>query len=381
MNKIESPISVLDFGSYSLGLAIYDKIILSQNLYYEEKINFKKKNQDSNLSLISNIIDKAEKTLGQHLKEILLLIDSSSTFTIDLSIQKNYEKKKLCKEDIDYLVTECENIIKANYENNYILHIIKTNIFIDNKSVNDLENFNQETNKVSVDLKFIMINKKSCEEISKILYKKHISIKKIFSTSYLKSLGLIKKFGISGYSSFIDIGYKKSSLSIYQNNILLFSSNTHIGGDHVTKDISKILKLSYRIAEAKKIKFSKKNEINHQDQNELLLNKIINARLEEIVELLFINCPIIENNFKDSKTKLFFTGNGSKVLNKNFLSFGPEFNFISEMSIIEELRRDVLDAAIDFHAEYQKIQPKKSTIKLENKGFFEKLFDYLSLGK
>ncbi len=97
MNKIESPISVLDFGSYSLGLAIYDKIILSQNLYYEEKINFKKKNQDSNLSLISNIIDKAEKTLGQHLKEILLLIDSSSTFTIDLSIQKNYEKKNYAR--------------------------------------------------------------------------------------------------------------------------------------------------------------------------------------------------------------------------------------------------------------------------------------------
>ena len=113
-------------------------IILSQNLYYEEKINFKKKNQDSNLSLISNIIDKAEKTLGQHLKEILLLIDSSSTFTIDLSIQKIMKKKKYAR-IFDYLVTECENIIKANYENNYILHIIKTNIFIDNKSVNDLK--------------------------------------------------------------------------------------------------------------------------------------------------------------------------------------------------------------------------------------------------
>ena len=34
-------------------------------------------------------------------------------------------------------------------------------------------------------------------------------------------------------------------------------NNTHIGGDHITKDISKILKIDYRTAEAKKLKFSK----------------------------------------------------------------------------------------------------------------------------
>ena len=48
---------------------------------------------------------------------------------------------------------------------------------------------------------------------------------------------------MTGYSSFIDIGLKKSSLSIFKNNKLLYLNNTHIGGDHITRDISKILKV------------------------------------------------------------------------------------------------------------------------------------------
>ena len=71
-------------------------------------------------------------------------------------------------------------------------------------------------------------------------------------------------------------------------------------------------------------------------ENNSLVRSIINSRLEEIVELLFLDCPLIDSDLKNNKLKLYFTGNGSKVLNENLLSFGPEFNFISDMSIIVE---------------------------------------------
>ena len=141
---------------------------------------------------------------------------------------------------------------------------------------------------------------------------------------------------------------------------------------------SKILKIDYRIAEAKKIKFSKnKNYKNINNENELL-KKIINSRLEEIIELLFNNCPLVKNNVLNSKLSLYFTGNGSKVLNENLLSFGPEFDFVSEMSTMDEFKKDLFDTTINFHSYNQKLQPSKSIIKLENKGFFEKLFEYFS---
>ncbi len=210
------------------------------------------------------------------------------------------------------------------------------------------------------------------------MFKKHISVNQIFCTSYFKSLGLIKKFSISGYNSFIDIGFKKSSLSIFNNDKFLFMNNTHIGGDHITKDISKILKIDYRTAEAKKIKFSKNKHYKNINNENRLLKKIINSRLEEIIELLFNNCPFVTNNVLKSKISLYFTGNGSKVLNENLLSFGPEFDFVSEMSIMDEFKKDLFDATIKFHSYNQKLQPSKSIVKLENKGFFEKLFEYFS---
>ena len=45
MNKFSSPISVLDFGSTHLGLAIYENQILTQSVFYEEKMIIQ--NQDS----------------------------------------------------------------------------------------------------------------------------------------------------------------------------------------------------------------------------------------------------------------------------------------------------------------------------------------------
>ena len=146
----------------------------------------------------------------------------------------------------------------------------------------------------------------------------------------------------------------------------------------MTKDISKVLKIDYRKAEAKKLKFSKNNQDELQDEEQELLKQIINSRLEEIVELLFLNCPLVKNNIFNSDLKLFFTGNGSRVLNESLLSFGPEFRFINEMSIIDELKKDACDSAIAYITSNEKKHTSKPSLNLENKGFFERLFEYFS---
>jgi len=378
MTKITSPISILEFGSTHIRLAIYDKLILNQSLFYEEKIDFTRNENSFENHPIFNLIMKAEKDIGQHLNEVLLIMDSSSIHSLDFSIQKNYDKKIVTNEDINYLVNESEQVIKKNNQDYDILHIIKSNIIFDNKSIEYTDNISQEVSKANVELKIIMISKKTCDSIKNLFIKKHISLKNIFCTSFIKSLGLINKIGISGYSSFIDIGLKKSSLTIFKGNKLLYLNNTHIGGNHITKDISKVLNIDYRKAEAKKIKFSKNNEFKDNIKDNELLKKIINSRLEEIIELLFLNCPLIKNNLFNSDLSLYFTGNGSRVLNDNFLSFGSEFSFIKEMSIIDEGKKDNCDSALKFDANNKKIQPQKPIISLENKGFFERLFEYFT---
>lgn len=378
MTTIELPVSILEYGSTYLRLAIYDRSMLQKRFFFEKKIDFTRKENVSEDQLISEIITDAEKKLGQHLNDILLMFDSSTIFSTDLSIQKNFEKKIVTNQDINYLINDCENKLKSNNKEKDIIHIIKSNVMLDNEYVDDLENYKKESSKAIVNLKFILVDKKVYDSIKKLFLKKHISLESVFCTSYIKSLGLINKLNISGYSSFIDIGLKKSSIAIFRDNNLLYLNNTHVGGDHITRDISKILKLDYRTSEARKLQFYKNNFEENTLMEDQLLKKIINSRLEEIIEILFLNCPLTQDNLLKSDLKLFFTGNGSKVLNENQLTFGAEFDFIKEMSIIDEKDYDNCNSAIEFNFSNKKIQPTKSLLSPENKGFFEKLFSYFN---
>ncbi len=377
MSKITSPISVLELGSTYLHFAIYDKSILNQYRFYQEKIDYTKNEKTSNEKLIIETIIKAEKDIGQHLNEITLLIDPKSTHTLDISIKKNYEKKIINRSDINYLKNESENIIKLNNKDKDILHAIITNIFFDGVAVNEIEKVSSETSSVVIEFKFIMANKKEIENLKSFFFSKHISVNNVYCTSYIKCLGLIGKLNISGYSSFIDIGLNKSSILIFEDDKLLYSNNIRIGGNHVTKDIVNVLKIDYRNAEEQKFEFSKK-KVENNEENDDLLKQIINSRLEEIIELLFFNSPFFKNKFFSNNLKLFFIGNGSKALNENLLSFGSEFDFISDMSIINEENKDTCNSAIKFSTDNEKVNLLKSINNLENKGFFEKFFDYFS---
>ena len=46
--------------------------------------------------------------------------------------------------------------------------------------------------------------------------------------------------------------------------------------------------------------------------------------------------------------------------------------------IIEESKKDCCDSFIKFKATSENIQPRESNVSLENKGFFERLFEYFS---
>ena len=185
MNETSSITSILEFGSSNLRLAVYDKINLSEKFFFESKINYlKNKNSDKHPPVFS-LIDKVEKSIGQHLNEILLVLDSSNIYSLDYSIMKNFENKKVTNEDINYLINECEQIIKKSNKDQNILHIIVSNI-PDGKVLEDYSKISQEVKNVILELNYL-ISDKDLDFIRKLLLKKHISLSNIFC-EVIKSL-------------------------------------------------------------------------------------------------------------------------------------------------------------------------------------------------
>ena len=110
----------------------------------------------------------------------------------------------------------------------------------------------------------------------------------------------------------INIGFERSSGFIFNNSKFEFFKSIPIGSNNITKDISKILKLSIEYSEDLKIKFNRsENDISFikNSTNEInpfsetieknisidLLKQIIVARLDEIIELSILESASIKN--------------------------------------------------------------------------------------
>ena len=122
----------------------------------------------------------------------------------------------------------------------------------------------------------------------------------------------------------MDIGFERTSAWFFKYKKLYFFYSVSIGGNHITKDISKILKLNKEYSEDLKTKFNldenesfyNRNiikEINEKNIPADLLKQIIKARIDEIIQLALNSNKTKEINFLENSI-IVFIGSGSKLL-------------------------------------------------------------------
>ncbi len=110
----------------------------------------------------------------------------------------------------------------------------------------------------SIDIIFVCFSKDLIQKLENLFFKFQIKVNKILCSSYTKSLNYKEQFTKSQKIAFIDIGYEKTSIIIYYNNKLNSFNVLPVGGNHITKDISKILSLSNEESEDIKRSINKK---------------------------------------------------------------------------------------------------------------------------
>ena len=309
----------LDLGYSKLRLGVFDKKLFKLK-YISEKncitnLSLKKLDINNSQSIISELVREAEKNINSHIKDLNLIIDTTNITTIAISLKKNFDEKLIDKEDINYFIIEAQRLIKSNHPDKKILHTIIDKYIFDDIEYDTFPEKNNLGKKIVLQLKFICIPKLIFEEIISKFKENLIQIKKIYISSYVKSFNYSKFFERYNYKTFIDIGYNKSCLTIFKKKKLFLIKNIPIGGNHITKDISKILEIPYEEAEEVKRslnqsnstfsyksneEFLSNNEIKKDLENKFslkLLNQVIYARIEEILKLCVDHIEIL--NLKD----------------------------------------------------------------------------------
>ena len=377
--------AIIDFGSKNLTLNLFDQD--QQNIYSSQEIV-----DDSLDKSLEIIIKDAEKKISTHIDNVIVLYDSQKFYSLDISIKKVFDEIVSIKKIYNSLIEEAHYLISQNNFKDQIVHLVINNIVVDD-TIN-LEKIKDDIKikSLTLEIKFICINKIFIKEIINRFKKKNLKVLNIYCTSYVKAHYYKKRLVDNDFSFFLDIGFERSTGLIFQNNKFIFFKSIPIGGNNITKDISKVLNLSLEYSENLKLKFnllennqtfSKKkskeinpyNEVLEKNISTDLLKQIIKARIEEIIELAFLESNFLKNLNLSSKQKLIPYGGGSKLILHNY---NFPFNHIFSEFITSDLSNPIVGAAgLQYHntVESDFVKSKK---KIKKQGFFENFFNLFS---
>ena len=384
----ESYYNLIDFGNSKIRFSVFDNNL--DEKYSDNKIISINDKFEDHFKEIETIIKKAEKKISFHITDLILFFDSKDLYTIDITLNKNLDKKSEIKEIHKFLKLELNQIIMKYYDNLKILHVIENKCIIDNEhQYLDIPKKKIIEKNIKVEFKVICFPNLLVEKLKNNFIKNNLNLINIFCTSFIKTKAYIKKLSQKKIS-FLEIGKEKTSFIFYENNKLKHMQTIPIGGHHITKDISKILNVT--IDEAEKIKrsfnkseteFSYKESIS--ESNQLIKNiikknisidvlkKVILYRIQEIIDLTFKKADISQNKFNLSDTELFLIGDGSLIFKNNSFYLKDKFEFKS-INLYNETDTEICNSALIYHLENYEI-PK---IINKNQGLFERFFNYFN---
>ena len=382
--------TIIDFGSKNLRLGVFNQ---SSEKIYSSNIKINEVLENDNLDkALKKLVRDAEKQLSTHLADVNILYDSSEFNFIDFSIKKSFDQPTLISKHFKSLVEEANFIISENNFRDQVIHIDINNIIVDDNR--KLENLSDDIKIKSLilEIKFICLKKSTIKDLSNKFKKNNLNILCIYCTSYVKSFFYKKSIDTRKNIIFLDIGYERTSALFFNNNKFQFLNSVPIGGNNITKDISKVLKLDISYSEDLKTKFDKNeneisfNKISINDINLFseiseknisidLLKQVIQARVDEIINISIIQNNYFKNINSSEKPKIIFIGNGSKLM--SFINNFNLKNSFSELIFFDESDTKICEAGINYHK-----SDERSLINIEKKlkktGFFEKFFNLFS---
>ena len=384
MNK-ENNFNIIDFGSYKIRFSAYDKD-LKRNFSKSEFVKIDD-NYDSQFSTINKIVKIAEKKISNHINDIILLLDTSKIFIINLSISKNLDKISNIKKIYNSLLLELNQLIKIYYSNYYVAHMISNKFIIDGKIYDEFPKDLKIKKHIKIDFNVLCFPKEFIENIKKKFIESNLNVIDIFCTSYIKTYNYSKKIDLKKIV-FLDIGCERSTLLYYKQKKLEIIQSIPMGSSHITKDISKIFKVSLNDAEKLKklfnetaTEFSYKTSIkeNNISIQEILnknisvdtLKEVIMYRLQEIISLIFKKSNFENGKIDSSEINLYMIGEGSKLLNSNLFNLDNEHKF-KFINFYRENDIEICYSGLDYYLRDLHLEINNN----KKKGIFERFFDY-----
>ena len=386
MSNLET---IIDFGSKNLRLEVYNE--KSKNVYSSTETIINNLEGASIENSLIKLIKNAEKYLSTHIENVIVLYDSTDYYSVDVSIKKVFDQQTKLELVYENLIEEAHFIVSQNYFKDQVIHLKINSITIDEKKIEEI-NKELKIKSLILEIKFLCLSKNITKKIYDVFKKNNLNISNLYCSTYVKTFFYNQKFRNKKNLIFLDIGFNKTCCVILNNNKFKYFNTIAIGGNTITKDISKILNLDYKYSEELKINFNKnedqlylnKSILNNMNPFKKILNRknsvqllkqVIEERVKEIINLsIYSNNPYINTN-TIHKFHVIFIGSGSKILSNSF-NFNEQ-KVLSELIFFDEKDSLICESGLNYFKsnESSYTQTKK---KYKKSGIFESFFNIFS---
>lgn len=256
---------------------------------------------DRTVQSIKRAIEQAERMVGMEIKQVILGIPAHQVALLDCHgvVAVNNENREITDEDVDRVIDAAQ--VMSIPPDKEIINIIKKQFIVDTQDeINDPRGMIgvrlEMEGMLAIGSRTFLLNILRCVERAGLeiidIVLQPLAAGEIALSNDEKNLG----------SALIDIGGGSTTVSVFEDGFIKGTALLPIGGDHITKDISIVLRTTTDDAELAKIKhgqafydFAQEDEVftlpvigsnQKEEYNQLILSDIIEARLVELFELV-----------------------------------------------------------------------------------------------
>lgn len=256
---------------------------------------------DATVQSIRKAVDQAERMIGMKIHEVILGIPANGVHLQDVKgvVAVNSENREITDEDLHRVIQSAQ--VMSVSPDREIVNIVPKQFVVD-----DLSEIKDPRGMIGVRLEMdgtlITTSKTLVHNILRCVERAGLAIREIYLQPLAAGTFALSEDEKNHGTAFIDIGGGSTTVSVFGEDLLMATSVIPVGGEHITKDLSIILKTPTE--QARKIKHhyghafyddASDDELfevpvigaDTKDQySQRYISEIIGVRLEELFELV-----------------------------------------------------------------------------------------------
>ncbi|ARD49220.1 cell division protein FtsA [Sporosarcina sp. P37] len=281
---------------------------------------------DATVQSIRKAIEQAERMTGLKIEEVVLGIPANGVQFQNVKgvVAVNSENREITDDDLER-VMKSSQVMNVPPEREFVNLVPKQFIVDDYDEITDPRGMMGV--RLEMDATLITTSKTQLHNILRCVEKAGLQIREIYLQPLAAGTFALSEDEMYHGTAFIDIGGGSTTVSVFAENRLISTSVLPVGGDHITKDLSIVLKTPTEQARMIKHQYGHAYYEDASDEelfevpvvgsdakdqySQRYISDVIGSRLEELFELILED--LYATGIRDLPGGIVITGGTAKL--------------------------------------------------------------------